>query len=236
MKLHNRINLSLLGIYYLPQSTNILPDSIFIDHLCGEVHDLLPEHSNLILLGDLNTHINDLSNEDAVMLIDALSALGLRQIVTKATHQSGNTRDLIFIEEETGLAKQLNRCVTGEFLSDHRWVMVEFYIKQLLTKTQEVKSRKLSPDLKQELGASSSFSELIHIDDPKALYMEYDAKMSQLYNQIAPESTVKQSLRKRVPWFTAKKNRRKLLGIGKWSGLNTNKTISGWLIKRKEQI
>ena len=78
VNLHNKINFSLLGVYHPPQSTNTHPDSIFIDKPCGEVHDLLPENRNFILLSDLNIHINDLSNADAVMLVDALSALGLQ--------------------------------------------------------------------------------------------------------------------------------------------------------------
>ena len=101
--MHNRIQLGLLGVYHPPTSSNVLLDSIF----------------NLVILGDFNLHVNDPSNNDAIILLDAMSALGFKQMITKVTHNSGNTLDLVFVEDDPGIGKFIMETLTDDFLSDH---------------------------------------------------------------------------------------------------------------------
>ena len=86
------------GIYHPPQVAG-LPNSMFVDQLSDYLMDILAQHSNNIVLGDFNIHVNDHNNVDAGLLLDTLSALGLDQKVFNATHNKGNTIDLIFVED-----------------------------------------------------------------------------------------------------------------------------------------
>ena len=79
------MSVTVTGIYHPPQVAG-LPNSIFIDKLSDYLMDILAQHSNNIVFGDFNIHVNDHNDVDAGLLIDTLSALGLDQKVSEATH------------------------------------------------------------------------------------------------------------------------------------------------------
>ena len=45
------------------------------------------------MVGNVNIHMNDPPNNDAIIPNDAMSALGFHELINKATHKSGNTLD-----------------------------------------------------------------------------------------------------------------------------------------------
>ena len=92
------VSVTVTGIYHPPQVAG-LPNSLFIDQLSDYLMDILSQHSNNIVVGDFNIHVNDHNDVDAGLLLDTLSALGLDQKVSDATHNKGNTIDLIFVED-----------------------------------------------------------------------------------------------------------------------------------------
>ena len=96
------INRILIACVYHPPSTSAgqVTDSIFIEEFLDLVEDLVTKHKNLVILGDFNLHVNDPSATDAIIFIDAMSALGFNQIVKKATHETGNKLELIFLEQD----------------------------------------------------------------------------------------------------------------------------------------
>ena len=64
-----------------------------------EIHDFIDSifinFRNVIFLGDFNLHINDKYNPTVLKFQDILSSFGLNQIVDEATHNLGNTLDLV---------------------------------------------------------------------------------------------------------------------------------------------
>ena len=59
----------------------------------------MSDHDNkLIILGDFNIHGNDNSDENAIIFMDIIMALGLEQHVYFPTHKAGNTLDLVMTE------------------------------------------------------------------------------------------------------------------------------------------
>ena len=99
----------MLAVYHPPSmSAGQVSDSIFIEHFLDLVEDLASKHKNLVILGDFNLHVNDPSATDANIFIDTMSALGFIQIVKKVTHKTGNTLDLIFIEQDEDPATEVN--------------------------------------------------------------------------------------------------------------------------------
>ena len=190
--------INILSVYHPPQSTNEYPDSIFIDQLCDHVHELLSSLQNVIVTGDFNIHVNDPSNNDAIMLLDAMSSLGFSQLSNKATHKSGNTLDLIFVED----LDQVFKHQVMDFLSDHRWVECELKINKKNVSNKSVTTRKLSEDHQQILEAHFANSSLLNEKNTIKLCEGYDQEMKELYNQIAPPSIMNRTDRKRVPWFT----------------------------------
>ena len=177
--------LSLLGIYHPPQSSNQTPDSIFIDKLGDAVQEIAATNNNLIITSDLNIHINDLSDNDANILLDALSSLGLTQLVKSATHNSGNTLDHFYVEDPE-LAMLVVKCGVSDFLSDHCWVVCEFNITKLSLKKEKVETQKLNVNYEDQLRAFTESTSLLSINDAKTLFEEYNQQLKNLYNTIAP--------------------------------------------------
>ena len=205
------LRLHVLGVYHPPQTSNICPDSIFIDQICDTIQDLAVEKSNIILTGDFNLHVNDLSCNDSVIFLDAMSALGFTQLVKTATHNSGNTLDLILVEDPD-LTDILLRCDVMSFLSDHRWLFCEFNKHNERKLARRITSRKLSDDATEIINNFDNNWSVLDEVDPVELFEEYHRKMSELYDKIAPEKSLKASNRKRLPWFTAQtKDQKKIV-------------------------
>ena len=187
-----------LGVYHPPGSTNSTPDSMFVDQFADLVQDLMLRHNNLILLGDFNLHVNDPANADAVFFVDALSALGLNQIVNKATHVSCNTLDLVFLDT----VDTLRKIDVYEFLSDHRWVLCQLDYRKPRLSVEKLKSRKLASNYVASIREHFEESNIMLEDDFHALGLLYNREMARLYDLIAPEKIIRKISRKRVPWFT----------------------------------
>ena len=83
----------------------------------------MPSYKNIIICGDFNIHIDNLSDTEAQIFTDTMEALGLQQHVNFQTHCAGNTLGLIFTET----ASQFNMGnFKGSYISDHRTIVTEF--------------------------------------------------------------------------------------------------------------
>ena len=64
---------------------------------------LLSKCNNLIIMGDFNMHIDDITNPENLIFNDTMEVLGLSQQVRTLTHNQGNILDLIYIEDNSQL-------------------------------------------------------------------------------------------------------------------------------------
>ena len=110
---------------YRPPDTS---EMLFIDDFMEFMVDVIAEYSNLIVVGDFNIHINKEDNPNALIFMDTMVALGLKQHTKGSMHRSGNCLDLVFTEELSRL-KVIN-CVVGAFVSDHAAVDVILDIRK----------------------------------------------------------------------------------------------------------
>ena len=112
---------TVLGIYRAPySSSNKTTDNQFIDEFLNILADILPHHNNLVILGDINLHLNKKDDPLIDILDQSLSALGLKQHVSEYTHKEGNILDAIITDLDTNYT---HSCEVGDFLSDHRYVL-----------------------------------------------------------------------------------------------------------------
>ena len=92
----NNTPIHLIGLYH-PPSTNGTTTTMFLDEIMELLMTLIPKY-NILLLGNFNMHIEDISNADNNIFNHTMEALGLIQHVKSPTHIQGNTLDLIFSE------------------------------------------------------------------------------------------------------------------------------------------
>ena len=97
--------MTILAIYHTPASTqHKTSNSDFIDQLTHLLTTIGSENTNIVLLGDLNLHIDNPEDPDADQLIATLEAFGLEQHIKFPTHQLSHSLDLIATEPATKLA------------------------------------------------------------------------------------------------------------------------------------
>ena len=101
---------------------------MFIDDITELLVNKLFKYQNSILLGDINIHIEDLTDTGVFIFNNTMRAHGLEQHILGPTHVKGNSLDLIFT--------QLNNCfdiintTLHVFISDHCIVSVDMNINK----------------------------------------------------------------------------------------------------------
>ena len=75
--------LTLVGIYHPPYSdVTKVTDAMFLDDLAEFLETMLTTYSNIIVSGDFNLHIDDISNPDTQVFLDLMTVLGYRTMFT----------------------------------------------------------------------------------------------------------------------------------------------------------
>ena len=93
----NNIPIHLIGLYH-PPSTDRMTTTMFLDEITEILMTLILKYNNIMLLGDFNMHIEDISNLDNIIFNDTMETIGLIQHVKSCMHKQGNILDLIFSE------------------------------------------------------------------------------------------------------------------------------------------
>ena len=93
---------------YHPPSTNGTTTTMFLDEIMELIMTLIHKYNNILLLGNFNMYIEDISNVGNIIFNDTMEALGLIQHVKSPTHRQGNTLDLIFNEANSQI--QMSNC------------------------------------------------------------------------------------------------------------------------------
>ena len=98
--------------------------STFLDQFTDLLTLLSSKSKNLIILGDINMHINNTDDHKTQTLPDSLAAFNLTQHVRIATHNKGHTLDVIITTTEYEPFQPTNTIV-GPYISDHRLIILE---------------------------------------------------------------------------------------------------------------
>ncbi|XP_060601863.1 uncharacterized protein LOC132755083 [Ruditapes philippinarum] len=130
------ITLHIMGVYRPP---SLATNSQFVSDFSEFIENIVPQYSNLMIMGDFNLHIDDSSSVTADFK-DSLFAMGLTQHVDFSTHIGGNILDLVITEATNGVEVLL--CEPGTLVSDHYVVKVTLNVKKenILSKTFKTRS------------------------------------------------------------------------------------------------
>ena len=124
----------IMGIYHPPPGNNI-NSAIFIDGITEFLTNRITKYINMVILGDLNIHIDDLSYTDSHMFNDTLQAFGFKQHVTSPSHKCRHTLDLIYSDINTELT--LHNCIVHGFILDQTLITIDTTLKKASWETIE---------------------------------------------------------------------------------------------------
>ena len=156
-------------------------------------------HKNLLIMGDLNIHLNNHEDNEAMQFIDSVTALGLTHKVKYGTHIKGNLLDHIYVESNLNFI--LENINVGELISDHHWITANISIpKSELIKVKKV--RDLSKIDCDQFFKDSNFDEFVDIwleedANPNELIPLYSSKLQNSLEKHALTKLVKMRVKER---------------------------------------
>ena len=154
------------------------------------------------MCGDFNTRYGDSTCADAMNLADLLKTHGFVQHVQGATHERGNTLDLVIT---SGTSHVIATTVELEtFLTDHRVIECELRQPKPERTTPRVQYRKYSAIDGSRLTADLAASDLnVPEQNPEVILTRYDTCIRSIVNAHVPVISRTITARPMTPWHTS---------------------------------
>ena len=105
-----------------PSQKNRLTNKMFFDEFSPFMHDRISSTGHFLLLGELNFHLEDRNDTEALKLNDLFDTLNYNQHVTTTTHKLGHTLDFVITRDNEDLISQWK---VGDQLSDHNLILCD---------------------------------------------------------------------------------------------------------------
>ena len=107
---------TLPGVYHPPVGTQPgIANSIFIDDLTELLTEVVSNHSNLIILEDINIHLRELEYTDAKAFCDIHESFNITQHIKFPTNKLNHTIDITVTENRQN--KNITT-IPGPYISD----------------------------------------------------------------------------------------------------------------------
>uniref|UniRef100_UPI003AAD7030 uncharacterized protein n=1 Tax=Centroberyx gerrardi TaxID=166262 RepID=UPI003AAD7030 len=201
------------------------PSAVFLTQFSSLLTSVCAMSPTVILLGDLNIHIDDPSSVFANDFTSLLDCLGITQHVHFPTHNKGHILDLICC---TGITPC--NLADAEFpISDHKVVLFEVYAPPFKVKEQRTITfrniKHINPtDLTTLI---NSYPSPPPSSSPANLVSHYNDCLSSSLDALAPLKTRTVSFAHTAPWYTAdlrqlKTTGRRLERLCKKTGLSVH--------------
>ncbi|CAL9705986.1 unnamed protein product [Knipowitschia caucasica] len=196
--------LGLKGKYPLPITILLIyrPPKKHPDFI-KEIHDFLAtictSSSNVLILGDLNIHVDTPSDHFAAEFLDLLDCLSLQQHVDVPSHSKGHILDLV-ITDSVPISKPH---VYDIGVSDHKVISIDLPPHNLCKPQHSLTFRNLKninqTDLNLDITNLVSNAPNTSIDDS---VNHYNTALQNLLNIHAPVKSRTVTFTKSAPWFT----------------------------------
>jgi exonuclease III len=228
--------LHLFIVYRPPPSTNNgLSHNAFLDEWTSFMQKCTKISSEIIILGDINVHMDDRSDPYTRRMNDLLQEYGFHQHVQTQTHVKGHILDVVITRDTSNILQQIEVADpylcnnSNEIVHDHFAVFAKIQVAKPKPKHKTVTFRKYgSVDIvkfKQSILESQHQYELL--DSADNLTNFYNSFLTDLVNEHAPLISKTTMVRPQASWWTsdlteAKRERRRLERIWRRSKTYNN--------------
>ncbi|KAL2095649.1 hypothetical protein ACEWY4_007797 [Coilia grayii] len=187
-------SLLLITLYRPPKSS-----PTFLSDFSTLVSAVLTNYDRIIITGDFNIHVNKSGDSNGKDLLNTLDGFGLHQYVTEATHQLGNTLDLVISQP----ANINNISVSDIAISDHYCVLFEFpFTIHSNRETGATHKRCINESAQQKITELISSRDLLNghksLDEMVA---GFNSNLKEILDEVAPLKTKHSSRVKTSPWM-----------------------------------
>ena len=183
-----------------PNKTNKFTVDTFIEEFSSLVEILTLSRQPLIICGDFNFHVDDLTNPDAAKFLNFLESTDLKYNVTAPTHRQGHSLDLILSREDENIVSDI-RILPSDNISVHSLITGILDCSRpppskLLVKHRNMKNLNMNRFV-EEIKSSKLFT------NPESnicnLITQYNDTLSSLLEKHAPEKQRLVTLRPNSP-------------------------------------
>ena len=194
--------LNIIVVYRPPPSKrNGHTVGAFLDEFRSLLEDRMSSPGRLVILGDLNFHVDNAADSNAKKFLDLLDLLNFSQHVTSITHKAGHTLDLVITRDSEAV---IDNVTVSDLLSDHALVLVRVkHPKPLPTRITTI-TRKLRGLDATSLAAevSTLASKTFHTDaSPDSIAERYNSILAAALDKFAPCRTKTVTRRPSQPWY-----------------------------------
>ena len=175
--------------------------STFLSEFAEYLESIVLSSERLLIVGDMNIHVDVPDDSDAIKFLDLLECMGLTQHVITPTQRSGKTLDLIITRDLDGFVQTTP--ISDSFLSEHCIVLSELALCMSATTVKEVCYRNTKAidieSFKDDLRKSRL------CQDPPDVLTDlvscYGSTMTSLLDKHAPLQKKTITVRRQVPSF-----------------------------------
>ena len=220
----------LLVIYRIPPSKkNKLSPAMFLEEFSKLLENVSTSSGQLIIVGDINIHWDDMKNSERKKLVELLENYDLSQHIEQPTHVHGHTIDMVITRNCDNLLRNVS---VDSLISDHHAILAELMCSKPPPVSKTIQYRKLKAIAHQDFinhikSSSLCNSPQANIDD---LVAQYNTDLSNILEIHAPLKTKQFVERPLCPWINeeilkAKRVRRKYERIWRKSLLTVHKEM-----------
>ena len=175
-----------LSAYPSPKSR--LTSGLFFEEFAQFLEDYAISKGELVLVGDLNVHLDVDEDPDTRKFVPLIDSLGLTQSVVGPTHRCGHTPDVVITREVENLVKDIR---VLDMISDHCLIGCTLQIEKPRVSGKRIISRKYKSLDHEALQKDIESSVLITspAGDVSAAVEQYHDTLSSLLDQHAPLCT-----------------------------------------------
>ena len=118
----NKSNFTIFNIYRPPSSN----PTAFRLEFSSLLEDLVPSTSKIILTGDFNLHVNDLSQSSSSLFLSLLNSFNLTQHINFSTHKLGHTLDLLIARSTSNIISNIKDSIPN--FCDHHAILFSIIV------------------------------------------------------------------------------------------------------------
>ena len=213
----NSKRIRIITIYRPPPSTtNGLTTAQFFFEFAMFLEHLISLSAQIVIVGDVNLHLENTSNNQTRKFLELLDTLNLSQLVNQPTHRLGHTLDCIITEQDANLVNDI--CVHTPWISDHSLVAFKLSVQKPAVSYKTVITRDWKSLNLDQLNYEITRADFRHSSNvvSECVY-HYDNNLRTLLDVHAPSRSRTILMRPRAPWFTRelseeKREKRRLEG------------------------
>ena len=206
--------LNIIVVYHPPptkRTGHMVGD--FLDEFRSLLEDRMSNPGCLVILGDLNFHVDNAADSNAKKFIDLLDLLNFSQNVTSINHKAGHTLDLVVTHDSEEV---IDNVTISDLLSDHALVLVRVkHPKPLPTRITTITHKLRGLDATSLAAEVSTLaSKTVHTDaSPERIAEKYNFILAAALDKFAPCRNKTVTRRPSEPWYNdnlheAKRRRR----------------------------